>query len=215
VPGKTVKELREMARDEGLSGYSNLRKAGLIDMIDTKYKKAEINSWSRAKSRVREKLFTKYLGIPAVLFLAIAMTIGGVTGYMVYTSSESGTPVRNPATAATLVEKGSVVLSVDPPTAKSENADQWFTIGVNAKNTTDFEVMENLVLSYDRYVYIQPASGKDHWVLKWKDVNAWKRKDVVIHARSEVHFDVPLALPEGWYVFTLWVTDNYDAVTLG
>ncbi|KXB09586.1 hypothetical protein AKJ46_00115 [candidate division MSBL1 archaeon SCGC-AAA833K04] len=42
---KTVKELKQMARDKDLSGYSGMRKAGLADLISAEYTKAEIESW--------------------------------------------------------------------------------------------------------------------------------------------------------------------------
>lgn len=42
---KTVEELKQMARDKDLSGYSRLRKAKLVDMIEDSYLKDEIESW--------------------------------------------------------------------------------------------------------------------------------------------------------------------------
>lgn len=42
---KTVKELKEMAKDKDLSGYSTKRKSGLIDMVEKNYTKSEIESW--------------------------------------------------------------------------------------------------------------------------------------------------------------------------
>lgn len=46
LEGKTVKELKQMARDRDLSGYSNLKKGGLIDMIRANYSRAEIQAWA-------------------------------------------------------------------------------------------------------------------------------------------------------------------------
>lgn len=51
---KTVGDLKQMARDKDLSGYSNLRKAELIDMIDSNYKKTEIESWPEAEEEAEE-----------------------------------------------------------------------------------------------------------------------------------------------------------------
>lgn len=45
----TVKELREMARKENLSGYSGLRKAELVNLISENYSKEEIKSWKDPK----------------------------------------------------------------------------------------------------------------------------------------------------------------------
>ncbi|KXA93177.1 hypothetical protein AKJ64_01240 [candidate division MSBL1 archaeon SCGC-AAA259E17] len=45
---RTVKELRQMAREKNLSGYSNLRKAELIDLISENCSKEEIRTRERA-----------------------------------------------------------------------------------------------------------------------------------------------------------------------
>ncbi len=42
---KTVKELRQMARDRNLTGYSDMRKAELVDLIGGNYSKDEIEAW--------------------------------------------------------------------------------------------------------------------------------------------------------------------------
>lgn len=42
---KTVKELKQMARDKDLSGYSRLRKAELIEMISDNYTEDEVKTW--------------------------------------------------------------------------------------------------------------------------------------------------------------------------
>lgn len=42
---KTVKKLRQMARDKNLSGYSNMKKSELVDLLEKKYLKAEIEDW--------------------------------------------------------------------------------------------------------------------------------------------------------------------------
>lgn len=42
---KTTKELRQMARDKELSGYSNRTKIELIKLISNNYLKSEIKSW--------------------------------------------------------------------------------------------------------------------------------------------------------------------------
>lgn len=42
---KTVKELKQMARDKDLSSYSRMRKAELTDLIESNYTKSEIESW--------------------------------------------------------------------------------------------------------------------------------------------------------------------------
>jgi len=149
---------------------------------------------------IREKLSTKYARVPLVIFL-VAGAVAGATGYLFLTGG--GTSVRNPATGTTLVEGGSLVLSIEPPTTLSENANTWFKIGVVIRNTTDFDIEENFRLTYDRYKYVRPASGKAHWNIKWKNVVAWTRDNVVIHPNSEVRFGVPFALEEGYYVFEL------------
>lgn len=41
---RTVKELREMAREKDLSGYSKLRKAELVDLISENYSEEEIRT---------------------------------------------------------------------------------------------------------------------------------------------------------------------------
>lgn len=46
---KTVEELKQMARDADMSGYSNARKSELMDMIDSEYTKDEIESWGVEK----------------------------------------------------------------------------------------------------------------------------------------------------------------------
>ncbi|KXA89649.1 hypothetical protein AKJ57_05025 [candidate division MSBL1 archaeon SCGC-AAA259A05] len=51
---KTVKELKEMAREKNLSGYSNLRKSELIDMIAENYKKSEVKTWPEIEEEVEE-----------------------------------------------------------------------------------------------------------------------------------------------------------------
>ena len=53
---KTVKDLRQMARDKNLSGYSNMRKDELIEFIGENYKKKEIRTWPNFES---EELETK------------------------------------------------------------------------------------------------------------------------------------------------------------
>lgn len=52
---KTVKELKQMAKDEDLSGYSTKRKSGLIDMIEKNYTKSEIESWPWVERKARPK----------------------------------------------------------------------------------------------------------------------------------------------------------------
>lgn len=42
---RTVKELREMAKEKNLSGYSDLRKAELVNLISENYSKEEIIEW--------------------------------------------------------------------------------------------------------------------------------------------------------------------------
>ncbi len=42
---RTVEELKELAREKGLSGYSNLRKSELIDMIMDNLSKEDIASY--------------------------------------------------------------------------------------------------------------------------------------------------------------------------
>lgn len=45
LEGKTVKELRQMARDKDLSGYSEMRKPELMETIEDSYLKDEIKAW--------------------------------------------------------------------------------------------------------------------------------------------------------------------------
>ena len=47
---KTVKDLKQMARDKDLSGYSKMRKNELIDLIDDNYSKKEVKSWPDLES---------------------------------------------------------------------------------------------------------------------------------------------------------------------
>lgn len=42
---KTVKELKQMARDKALSGFSTMKKSELIDLIESNYLKDEIRNW--------------------------------------------------------------------------------------------------------------------------------------------------------------------------
>ncbi len=42
---KTVDDLKQMARDKDLSGYSNMVKGELIDLINENYLKREIKEW--------------------------------------------------------------------------------------------------------------------------------------------------------------------------
>lgn len=42
---KTVKELRQMARDKSLPGFSTMNKPGLIDLVESNYLKEEIINW--------------------------------------------------------------------------------------------------------------------------------------------------------------------------
>lgn len=51
---KTVKELRQMARDKDLSGYSNLRKAELIELIDENYSEEEVELWPEGEEKESE-----------------------------------------------------------------------------------------------------------------------------------------------------------------
>lgn len=51
---KTVDELKDMARDEDLSGYSGMRKDELIELIKSNYTKAEIQDWSETEEEVEE-----------------------------------------------------------------------------------------------------------------------------------------------------------------
>lgn len=52
---KTVKELTQMARDKNLSGYSQLNKDGLIELIKSNYKKAEIKSWPETEEEPEQE----------------------------------------------------------------------------------------------------------------------------------------------------------------
>lgn len=51
---KTVKELKQMARDKNLSGYSRLPKDELIEMINENYSKSEIQAWPETEE-VKDK----------------------------------------------------------------------------------------------------------------------------------------------------------------
>lgn len=42
---KTVKELKQMARDKDLSGYSSMNKSELVDLVKSNYLKDEIETW--------------------------------------------------------------------------------------------------------------------------------------------------------------------------
>lgn len=42
---KTVKQLRQMARDKSISGYSGKKKSELVEMIKENYLKDEIRAW--------------------------------------------------------------------------------------------------------------------------------------------------------------------------
>lgn len=42
---RTVEELKEMAREKGLSGYSKLRKAELVDLIGENYSEDEVRAF--------------------------------------------------------------------------------------------------------------------------------------------------------------------------
>lgn len=42
---KSIKELKQMARDKNLSGYSNRNKSELVKMIEKEYLKNEIEAW--------------------------------------------------------------------------------------------------------------------------------------------------------------------------
>lgn len=42
---RTVKELKQMAREKDLSGYSKLRKAELVDLIDENYSEDEVRAF--------------------------------------------------------------------------------------------------------------------------------------------------------------------------
>lgn len=48
---KTVKELKDMARDKDLSGYSRLPKDELIEMISKNYLKKEIKTWPETEEK--------------------------------------------------------------------------------------------------------------------------------------------------------------------
>jgi len=51
---KTVKELKQMARDKDLSGYSGMRKAELVDMVNANYTKADIKAWPEPAEKPEE-----------------------------------------------------------------------------------------------------------------------------------------------------------------
>lgn len=52
---KTVAELKDMARDKDLSGYSRMRKDELIDLIESNYTKSEIQVWPEAEEEEEEE----------------------------------------------------------------------------------------------------------------------------------------------------------------
>ncbi len=52
---KTVKELTQMARDKDLSGYSQMNKPGLVDLIKSNYTKAEIQDWPKKKEKTKKE----------------------------------------------------------------------------------------------------------------------------------------------------------------
>ncbi len=51
---KTVEELKDMARDRDLSGYSNMVKDELIELINSSYTKAEIKAWAKEEEGEEE-----------------------------------------------------------------------------------------------------------------------------------------------------------------
>lgn len=52
---KTVKELKDMARDRDLSGYSQMVKDELIELINSNYTKAEIKAWPEGEEEETEE----------------------------------------------------------------------------------------------------------------------------------------------------------------
>lgn len=52
----TVKELKQMARDKDLPGYSTKNKSGLVEMIEKNYLKREIGAWPELEEEVPEKV---------------------------------------------------------------------------------------------------------------------------------------------------------------
>lgn len=53
---KTVKELKDMARDGDLSGYSQMVKDELIELINSNYTKAEIEAWAEGEEEETEEV---------------------------------------------------------------------------------------------------------------------------------------------------------------
>ena len=51
---KTVKDLKQMARDKDLSGYSKMRKNELIEFIGENYSKDEVKAWSESEDTEKE-----------------------------------------------------------------------------------------------------------------------------------------------------------------
>lgn len=61
---KTVKELKQMARDQDLSGYSGMAKAELVDLVSAGYTKAEIKSWPEAEEEEGEEIIEEAEPVP-------------------------------------------------------------------------------------------------------------------------------------------------------
>ncbi|KXB08375.1 hypothetical protein AKJ58_00005 [candidate division MSBL1 archaeon SCGC-AAA385D11] len=52
----TVKELKQMARNKDLSGYSTKNKSGLVEMIKDNYLKKEIKAWPKLEKETLKKV---------------------------------------------------------------------------------------------------------------------------------------------------------------
>lgn len=66
---------------------------------------------------------------------------------------------HNPAAGDVLVV-GISTIEIVPPDVLAENANTWFKVKVVVGNPTDFDTIENLVLTYDRYKYVTPKSER-------------------------------------------------------
>lgn len=78
---KTVKKLRQMARDKNLSGYSNMKKSELVDLLAKNYLKAEIEAWpdidleiigEESEAEEREKRIVRFEEIEATRILPMS-----------------------------------------------------------------------------------------------------------------------------------------------
>lgn len=76
----TVRELKCMARDNGISGYSNKRKSELIDLIDEELTESEVRSWLGGDAGGKSSDFN--LMKIGVAVIAVAALVGFTVGYI-------------------------------------------------------------------------------------------------------------------------------------